>query len=138
MSTIHRVRRASKKSIQETAKRRRAQEPQQPKTDLAEVLGASRSFSVVNKPHGPFAVAALLDEIQSRLVSHGGRPADAGATIRRLVPIRTYVWRTLKAQANRLSQKGRRVSPAQLAAMLVEKSLSELANDQDREGSGRD
>jgi hypothetical protein len=89
-------------------------------------LGASRSFAVENKPRGPFGVAALLDEIQSRLVSRGGRPSDPGPTIRRLVPIKKQVWRALKAQAAHLSSHGKRVSPAQLAAMLVEKSVSQL------------
>lgn len=93
---------------------------------LAASLGVSRSFGTTSKPHGPFGVAALLDEIQNRLVSRGGRPSDPGATIRRLVPIRKQVWRSLKAQAAFLSSHGKRVSPAQLAAMLVERSVVEL------------
>jgi hypothetical protein len=95
-------------------------------SDLGAALGASRSFGVANKAHGPFGVAALLDEIQNRLVSHGGRPSDPGPTIRRLVPMKKKVWKTLKMQAAYLSSHGRRISPAQLAAMLVEKSVSEL------------
>ncbi|MFI5110760.1 MAG: hypothetical protein ACHP78_18215 [Terriglobales bacterium] len=98
----------------------------EPSSHLAASLGASRSFGITSKPHGPFGVAALLDEIQNRLVSRGGRPSDPGATIRRLVPIRKQVWRSLKAQAAFLSSHGKRVSPAQLAAMLVEKSVFEL------------
>jgi len=69
---------------------------------------------------------ALLDEVKSRLVSRGGRPADSAPTIRRLVPLRKQVWRELQAQANRLSTLGRHVSPGQLAAMLLERSLSDL------------
>jgi len=99
--------------------------------DFGAALGAARSFAVTNKPHGPFGVAGLLNEIQSRLVSRGGRPSDPGPTIRRLVPLKKQVWRSLKAQAAALSSHGRRVSPAQLAAMLVEKSISELRNSQD-------
>ncbi len=94
--------------------------------DFGAALGASRSFAVESKPHGPFGLATLLDEIQNRLVSRGGRPSDPGPTIRRLVPIKKQVWRSLKAQAAYLSSHGKRVSPAQLAAMLVEKSLSDL------------
>jgi hypothetical protein len=94
--------------------------------DFGAALGASRSFEVANKPQGPFGVAAVLEEIQGRLVSRGGRPSDPGATIRRLVPLKTQVWRRLKAEAASLSRQGKRVSPAQLAAMLVEKSISEL------------
>jgi len=98
--------------------------------DFGAALGASRSFGVENKPNGPFGVAALLDEIQNRLVSRGGRPSDPGPTIRRLVPIKKQVWRSLKTQAAYLSSHGKRVSPAQLAAMLVEKSVSELRDSQ--------
>ena len=99
--------------------------------DFAAALGASRSFGVRNKPGGPFGVAALLDEIQSRLVSRGGRPSDPGPTIRRLVPIKKTVWRCLKEHAAFLSNHGKRVSPAQLASMLVEKSVSELVSSGD-------
>src|SRR5437867_11004972 len=94
--------------------------------DLKEALGASRSFPIVSKPHGPFGVMALLDELKGRLVSRGGRPADSAPTIRRLVPLRKHVWKQLQAQANELSSPGRRVSPGQLAAMLLERSLSYL------------
>jgi hypothetical protein len=82
-------------------------------------------------------VAALLDEIRTRLVSRGGRPSGPGPTIRRLVPIRKQVWRHLKAQASFLSSHGKRVSPAQLAAMLVEKSVSELETAREAETKGR-
>ena len=69
---------------------------------------------------------ALLDELKGRLVSQGGRPADAAPTIRRLVPLRKQVWRELQVQANLLSSLGRHVSPGQLAAVLLERSLSDL------------
>lgn len=105
--------------------RRRATAARQ-SDDLKEALGASRSFSIVSRPHGPFGVMALLDELKGRLVSRGGRPADPAPTIRRLVPLRKHVWKELQAQANLLSSLGRRVSPGQLAAMLLERSLSDL------------
>ncbi len=120
MPTAHQVKRADASARKRAAKARRIT------SDFAAALGASRSFAVSNKPHGPFGVAALLDEIQTRLVSRGGRPSDPGPTIRRLVPIKKQVWSNLKAQANFLSRHGKSVSPAQLAAMLVEKSVSEL------------
>lgn len=93
--------------------------------DLKEALGASRSFPIVSRPHGPFGVMALLDELKGRLVSRGGRPADSAPTIRRLVPLRKNVWKELQAQANVLSRLGRHVSPGQLAAILLERSLSD-------------
>lgn len=126
MATTHQAGHAATRKTSHQKRRVEARRP----ADFAAALGASRSFSVLNKPHGTFGVAALLHEIQSRLVSRGGRPSDPGPTIRRLVPIRRQVWRNLKAQADLLSAHGKRVSPAQLAAMLVEKSVSELKNAQ--------
>jgi len=49
------------------------------------------------------------------------------------VPLKKQVWRVLKAQADFLSRHGKRVSPAQLAAMLVEKCVSALDTDQQLE-----
>lgn len=106
--------------------RKRAGKSRRQPSNLAGALGASRSFVVSNEPHGPFGVAALLDEIQTRLVSRGGRPSDPGPTVRRLVPVKKQVWGNLKAQASFLSRHGKRVSPAQLAAMLLEKTVSKL------------
>lgn len=94
--------------------------------DLAKALGASRTFTVVSKPDGPFGVMALLNELKDRLVSRGGRPSDSAPTIRRLVPLRTQVWKELQERATHLSSLGRPVSPGQLAAMLLEKSIAEF------------
>lgn len=72
-------------------------------TDVAEPLGASRSFAVATRPRGPFGVAALLEEVKNRLVSRGGRPSDPSPTVRRLVPLKRQVWRRLQMQAEHLS-----------------------------------
>ena len=106
--------------------------------DIKEALGASRSFSVVSRPHGPFGVMALVDELKGRLVSRGGRPADPAPTVRRLVPLRKHVWKELQAQANVLSNLGRHVSPGQLAAMLLERSLADLEPQREKSISSSD
>lgn len=129
MPARHRVKQTT------TSRPRKARRVANP--DFGVSLGASRSFVVASKPHGPFGVAALLDEIQNRLVSRGGRPSDPGPTIRRLVPIKKQVWRSLKTQAAYLSSHGKRVSPAQLAAMLVEKSVSQLRDSQAEDEASR-
>jgi hypothetical protein len=98
--------------------------------DFGSMLGASRTLPVRSQPHGPFGVAALLDEFQNRLVSRGGRPADTAVTIRRLVPLRKAVWQELQRHAGLLSARGRRVSPGQLAAMLLERSAADLGGRQ--------
>jgi hypothetical protein len=94
--------------------------------DFGSILGASRTLPVRSQPHGPFGVAALLDEFQRRLVSRGGHPADTAATIRRLVPLRKTVWEQLQRHADLLSVQGRRVSPGQLAAILLERGTAVL------------
>ncbi len=132
MPTAHQVKRADASARKRAAKARRNT------SDFAAALGASRSSAVTSRPHGPFGVAALLDEIKTRLVSRGGRPSDPGPTVRRLLPIKKYVWRNLKVQANFLSRHGKSVSPAQLAAMLVEKSVSELKAAQEAETDDKD
>ncbi len=96
--------------------------------ELAKTLGASRVFSVRTRPDSPFGAMALLEEVRSRLVSRGGRPSDPAPTIRRLVPIRRKVWENLRRQASLLSGRGRHVSPGQLAAILLEKSIDSLDN----------
>ena len=137
MPTAHHLKRQNRNPAAVPGRRHTAKARRQT-SDLAAALGASRSFAVTNRPHGPFGVAALLDEIKTRLVSRGGRPSDPGPTIRRLVPIKKRVWSNLKAQASYLSSHGKHVSPAQLAAMLVEKSVSELKTAQDAERDEKD
>jgi hypothetical protein len=74
----------------------------------------------------PAGMLALQRSMQGRLVSSGGRPADPAPTIRRLVTVRKDVWRQLQKYAALLSTVGDRVSPGQLAAILLEESISHL------------
>jgi hypothetical protein len=72
------------------------------------------------------AILALQRDLRGRLVSGGGRPSDPAPTIRRLVTVKKQVWKDLQSHATLLSRLGGRVSPGQLAAMLLEKSVSSL------------
>ena len=74
----------------------------------------------------PAGMLALQRELRARLVSSGGRPSDPAPTIRRLVTLKKEVWRDLQRYAGLLSRLGHRVSPGQLAAMLLEKGVGEL------------
>jgi hypothetical protein len=74
----------------------------------------------------PSGILELQHDLRDRLVSAGGRPSDPAPTIRRLVTIRKQVWKELQRHAALLSKLGQPVSPGQLAAMLLEKSLSRL------------
>ena len=76
--------------------------------------------------HGNSGILALQRELRARFVSSGGRPADPAPTVRRLVTVRRQVWRDLQRHAAALSRIGRPVSPGQLAALLLETSVSQL------------
>jgi hypothetical protein len=75
---------------------------------------------------GPSGILALQHELRGRLVSAGGRPSDPAPTIRRLMTVKKQVWKELQRQATVLSRLGQKVSPGQLAAILLEQSVSRL------------
>jgi hypothetical protein len=75
---------------------------------------------------GPSGILALQHDLRGRLVSAGGRPSDPAPTIRRLVTVKKRVWKELQRQATVLSRLGQHVSPGQLAAILLEQSVSRL------------
>jgi len=121
-----------------SSKSRKREEPkpdsvrdEEPRYRIGKALGASRSLPVETEPHGPFGVVALAREIQARLVSSGGRPADSAPTLRRQVPIRKSVWRALQRRAALTSARGRRVSAGPLAALLVERGLERLEENEE-------
>jgi len=93
---------------------------------LAAALGPSRTGAARSAPPAALSLEDLRRELQSRLVTRGGRPGLSGRTMRRLLPIRTEMWAELKQHAQYLSRHGRRVSPAQLAALLLEKGVAAL------------
>ena len=74
----------------------------------------------------PRPILALQRELRGRFISSGGRPSDPAPTIRRLVTLKRQVWKDLQHHAALLSRLGQRVSPGQLSAMLLERSLSEI------------
>jgi hypothetical protein len=71
---------------------------------------------------------ALQRELRGRFVSSGGRPTDPAPTIRRLITVRKQVWKDLQRYAVLLSRLGQHVSPGQLAAILLERSVTELGS----------
>lgn len=91
---------------------------------ISEALGASVVIPLGRRSLGPMGIMALLPMITSRLVSRGGRPTDPSWTVRRLVPFSAETWGRLADQARRLSTPSRRLTPAQLAAILIERHLS--------------
>ncbi len=94
---------------------------------IARILGADRVVHL--KSHGkkgPLGWLQLAQEVQDSLQSTGGRPSVPERDIKRLVPFNEHIWSQLSRKANTFSRKGNKISPAQLAAFLVEKGFAEL------------
>lgn len=92
---------------------------------ISNALGANRSFHVTESKLGtPLSWLKLSNDLKIRLVSRGGRPSDPYWDTKRLVPFRRKVWGQLSEQAKLLSQSGRKIGPAQLAAIIIESSLT--------------
>jgi DNA-binding transcriptional MerR regulator len=99
----------------------------QDKAKLAEGLGASRVVEVGQKKiGGPLDMLALCEEFNERLQSSGGRPTDPSWKLSLQVPFKEESWSRLQDIASEVGVSGRRVGPAQVAALLVENSLEEL------------
>lgn len=94
---------------------------------FGQALGAA---SVVDVPEeslaSPAALTLLVRAAAERLRSSGGRPTDPDWTLVRQVPFSEENWGRLGMLAHEISAHGRRVAPAQLAAMLVEDGLDRL------------
>lgn len=103
---------------------------------IARILGADRVIHL--KRHGkrgPLGWLQLAQEVQASLQSTGGRPSVPEREIKRLVPFNEHVWNQLSRKANTFSRKGNKISPAQLAAYLVEKGFEELNDNPVKKGS---
>jgi hypothetical protein len=97
------------------------------KERLAKGLGASRVVEVEKRSiGGPLDLLALREEFTHRLQSSGGRPTDPSWKVSRQVPFKEESWERLQDIASRVGESGRRVGPAQVAALLLESSLEEM------------
>lgn len=102
---------------------------------IARALGASRTAPLSGRSaQGPLGLVGLRAEVEQRIRSSGGRPTDSSWTVRRVVPFRQDGWTELEAFAARLTASGRSVSPAQLAAILIERGLAALEDSVQRDG----
>src|SRR5947207_686677 len=82
-------------------------------------------------PPGPLSQAHVLatrdwfaQRVRDRLTSTGGRPTNRRWTLRRQVPFAPETWQQLKALAEALSGSSRKVAPGQVAALIIESSVS--------------
>lgn len=92
---------------------------------IGKILGASVERKV-KVGHAPWDFYRLLDSLKGRLRpgKGQGRPTDKEWTIRRLVGFRGATWRRLRRLSEASARRGGpRLSPAQIAAFLIERSL---------------
>src|SRR5436190_13236615 len=101
--------------------------------DVQRALGGDTPRPVSAAPHGPFGARQLAAELRERLQpgagARPGRPTDPDWEVRRLVGFRPETWRRLAEIAKEVSTPQRRVSPAQVAALLIETGVEHWGED---------
>src|SRR5258708_28948756 len=98
---------------------------------IAKGLGAQRRGKVATGG-GYFGAMQLLADIEARFraPSGGGRPTDPAWTERRLLPLAPKTLKRLEEGSAQVREHGITVEPMQLAALLVEKTVQQLTDDQ--------
>ena len=95
---------------------------------VAERLGAEHT-TLPNTGGGAFGMARLAGLLEERL-GHSRKGASVRWILGSKVPMTSETAKLLIALAEKLSTPERRVSPTQLAAELLERSVRQLANTQ--------
>jgi hypothetical protein len=99
---------------------------------IARGLGAERRGKV-SASAGFFGATQLLAEVEARfrVPAGGGRRTDPSWTQRRLVPLAPRTLKRLEEITDRVrEQRGVRVEPMQLAALLLEKTTEQLSEEE--------
>jgi hypothetical protein len=104
--------------------------------EVANRLGARVVGRVPDAGGGAFGAARLahiFDSIRSRLApaqgKRAGRPTDSAWVHHPKIPMSAATERKLARLAKRASGSGRRVSPMQMAAQLLEEVVTQIPND---------
>ena len=93
---------------------------------ISRILGASVRLPAGLSGHAPWDMYHLLDTLKARLKPGKGmgRPTEEEWTVRRLVGFRARTWKRLQRLAEKSAKQGEpRLSPAQIAAFLIEQTL---------------
>jgi hypothetical protein len=98
---------------------------------LARLLGAKIVGEVPDVGGGAFGMARLAKIMHARLTPNQGdrpgRPTDVAWEVRPKVPMSKPTQRKLKRLAAQASASGRKVSPMQFAAQLLEDAVASVA-----------
>jgi hypothetical protein len=104
---------------------------------IADLLGADTVGSVPETGGGAFGaarLAAVVAQLRARLVpgngKRPGRPTNPQWVRHPKVPMTEATRQQLIALARKLSGPGRKVSPMQLAAQILEETVSQLSEDE--------
>lgn len=98
------------------------------KDRLAKILGAKHREAIqVPFYYTPRFFNELREQLQRSLSSRGGRPSVPGWQVVRKTRYSKKTWQTLEQLAENWSQGGTSVSPAQVAARIVEEVISRPA-----------
>ena len=98
--------------------------PQLDKDKIARILGAKRREAVrVPLYYTPAFLGQVREHLQRRLASCGGRPTVAEWKVVRKTRYSKQTWKTLENMAERWSRGGASISPAQVAATIVDEAI---------------
>lgn len=93
--------------------------------EVGRILGAKHREAVkVPFYYAPRFLDRVLEQLQRRLTSKGGRPTVAEWEIVRKTRYSKATWGALKEMATGWSKAGASVSPAQVAARIVEEVVN--------------
>jgi len=87
----------------------------------------------VKAPAGYFGALQLAESVRRRFrtPAGGGRARDRGWTMKRLIPVKPEILARLEKLAAEVSEiVGHRVEPLQVAALLIERDLESLSDDE--------
>ncbi len=76
--------------------------------------------------YAPPFLKQLQEMIESRLSSRGGRPTLEGAEVERVVRFLPEDWQKLQRIAEKFSESGHSISPAQVASSILNQILHSL------------
>ncbi len=95
--------------------------------DIAKRLGGEARGKVSAKA-GYFGALALAAEVERRFrkPAGGGRATDPDWTVQRLVRFKPDTVERLEHLARALSERGQRLAPMQVAALLIERATKEV------------
>lgn len=95
------------------------------KERIGRILGA-KSREAVKVPfyYAPQSFDQLREQLQKRLMSKGGRPSVAEWQTVRKTRYSNKTWQRLKQLATGWSRAGMSISPAQIAAKIVEQVVN--------------